>query len=74
MNKKRVLILCTGNLARSRMAEGLLRHDAGERFAVESARTQAGTVRRKRSPPCKSSASTIARSRSMNLTGNDSTT
>ena len=35
--KKRVLILCTGNSARSQMAEGLLRHDAGESFEVESA-------------------------------------
>ncbi len=43
--KKRVLILCTGNSARSQMAEGLLRHDAGERFEVESAGTKASLVR-----------------------------
>lgn len=44
-NKKRVLILCTGNSARSQMAEGLLRHDAGGRFDVESAGTKPGRVR-----------------------------
>lgn len=43
--KQRVLILCTGNSARSQMAEGLLRHDAGERFEVESAGTRPGHVR-----------------------------
>jgi arsenate reductase len=43
--KKRVLILCTGNSARSQMAEGLLRHDAGERFDVRSAGTKPGHVR-----------------------------
>jgi arsenate reductase len=44
-DKKRVLILCTGNSARSQMAEGLLRHDAGEKFEVESAGTKPSQVR-----------------------------
>ena len=43
--KKRVLILCTGNSARSQMAEGLLRHDAGNRFEVASAGVEPGRVR-----------------------------
>jgi arsenate reductase (thioredoxin) len=43
--KERVLILCTGNSARSQMAEGLLRASAGGRFEVHSAGTRPSSVR-----------------------------
>jgi len=41
----RVLILCTGNSARSQMAEGLLRHDAEAAYTVFSAGTKPTQVR-----------------------------
>lgn len=43
--KERVLILCTHNSARSQMAEGFLRHMAGDRFEVMSAGTEKTEVR-----------------------------
>lgn len=40
MTKPRVMFLCTGNSARSQIAEGSLRHLAGDRFEVVSAGTE----------------------------------
>lgn len=45
MKKRSVLILCTGNSARSQMAEGILRHIGGEKFEVESAGVAPSSVR-----------------------------
>ncbi len=44
MTRRRVLILCTHNSARSQMAEGLLRALASDRFEVASAGTEATRV------------------------------
>ena len=44
-DKRRVLIMCTGNSARSQMAEGWLRELGGGRFEVYSAGTRPSAVR-----------------------------
>ena len=38
--KKKILFLCTGNSARSQLAEGLMRHFRGDEFEVYSAGTE----------------------------------
>ena len=42
---KRVLIICSGNSARSQIAEGLIRHEAGDLYEVYSAGTNPAEVR-----------------------------
>jgi len=45
MKKRRVLVLCTANSARSQMAEGIVRHDFGDRVDVFSAGVTPSHVR-----------------------------
>jgi arsenate reductase len=44
MIKQRVLFVCTENSCRSQMAEGFLRHHAGDRFEVFSGGAQPGEL------------------------------
>lgn len=39
-NEPNILVLCTGNSCRSQIAEGYLRHYAGDRFSIHSAGTK----------------------------------
>ncbi len=43
--RKKVLILCTGNSARSQMAEGILKHICQNEFEINSAGTNPSLVR-----------------------------
>lgn len=43
--KKKILILCTGNSARSQMAEGLLKHITQNKYEINSAGTKPSIVR-----------------------------
>ncbi len=45
MGKPRILVVCTGNSARSQMAEGLLRRQLGDLYEVYSAGTKPTQVR-----------------------------
>ena len=45
MNLKRILILCTGNSARSQMAEGVMRHESRGSIEVFSAGTKPSGLR-----------------------------
>ena len=45
MSNQRVLVVCTGNSARSQMGEGLLRQEGGKNYEIFSAGTKPSQVR-----------------------------
>ena len=45
MTKTRILVLCTGNSARSQMGEGLFRAEGGPGYEMSSAGTRPSRVR-----------------------------
>lgn len=45
IQKKKILVLCTGNSARSQMAEGILKHITNSKYDVYSAGTKPSIVR-----------------------------
>ncbi len=61
---KKVLILCTGNSARSQMAEGLLKHICKNEFEINSAGTKPSIVRPE--------AITVLEERGIDISGNRS--
>lgn len=65
--RKRVLILCTGNSARSQMAEGLLQEFGGDEFAVESAGVAPSKVRREAVEAMREIGIDISRQRSKSI-------
>jgi arsenate reductase len=44
-NRPSILVICTGNAARSQMAEALLKHICGDRYEIHSAGTHPWEVR-----------------------------
>ena len=69
METQKVLFLCTGNSARSQMAEGWLRHLAGARYEALSAGTAPGGLNPLAVAAMKEIGIDISRQRSKNVTG-----